>query len=187
LGAGLKVIGIDLAGKENNPSGFAVLSQRRLQTKLVYSDNEIISSCLRVYPKLIAIDAPLSTPVKGNLRDSDLTLIKRGLRVLPPTLLGMRRLTERGVEITKKLREKGLQIIEIHPRTSGIIIFKTASRKKWVEKLRESGFKLKDVENEHEIDAILAAVTAQLHLHGKTEMVGKKEEGIIVIPLPKSL
>lgn len=183
----MKLIGIDLAGKESNPTGFAVLSGKSLRTTSLYSDDEIISSCVRERPTLIAIDAPLSMPRKGNLRKSDLTLIERGLRVLPPTLGGMRELTERGMRIAGGLRRRGLRVIEVHPRTSGIMALGTDRRERWVEKLRRKGFRVGEIKSKHEIDAALAAVTAWLHASGRTEMVGNEGEGIIVIPLPRAL
>jgi hypothetical protein len=186
-GEGLRVIGIDLAGDASKPTGFTVLSRKTLCTKLVYSDDEIISSCLSKHPKLIAVDAPLSRPLKGNLRSSDLALIKRGLRVLPPTLGGMRQLTERGIRIAKKLRGKGLRVIEIHPRTSGVLIFGTDDRQRWIRGLSRQGFRMWGRKTKHEIDAALAAVTAWLHLQKKTETVGEGGEGTIVIPLPRPL
>jgi hypothetical protein len=182
----MKIIGIDLAGKENNPSGFSILLGKILRAKHVYTNDEIISNCLREHPELIAIDAPLTMPLKGNLRSPDLELIKRGLRVLPPTLGGMRQLTERAIRLAAELCKKRFQIIEIHPRTSGVILFKTSDRRKWVEKLREKGFEVKEIKSEHEIDATMAAITAWLHLQGKTEAVGEGKD-VIVIPLPKSL
>jgi len=80
------------------------------------------------------------------------------------------------------LRAKGLRVIEIHPRTSGVLLFKTSDRRRWVNKLSEKGIKLKEDASEHEIDAALAALTGALHLGGKTEEVGAAEEGTIIIP-----
>ena len=181
----MKIIGIDLAGRATNPSGFALLSGRKISTRLVYSDGEIVELCVGERPALIAIDAPLSMPKRGNLRKADASLIKRGLRVFPPTFAGMRLLTERGVHLAGKLRTKGLQVIEIHPRTSGALLFKTPDRRRWVTKLNKKGMKLKKSASEHEIDAVLAALTGALYLKKKTEEVGAADEGTIIIPRGK--
>ena len=178
----VKVIGVDLAGHPKNPSGFALLSNRKIGTRLVYSDKEIIELCARESPALIAIDAPLSLPMRGNLRTADGELIKRGLRVFPPTFAGMRFLTERVINLATELRAKNLQVIEIHPRTSGVLLFKTPDRDRWVTKLRKKGVKLKESVSKHEIDAVMAALTGALHLQKKTEEVGNSVEGTIVIP-----
>ncbi len=182
----MKIIGIDLAGHQTNPSGFALLSGRTFKTRLVHSDKEIINLCMQEQPALVAIDAPLSLPVRGNLRNADASLIKRGLRVFPPTFAGMRSLTERGIHLAKKLRARKIRVIEIHPRTSGIILFKTPNREQWVTKLRRKEFRFEGGKRQHEIDASLAAFTGALHLQGKTEEIGNAKEGTIVIPLRRA-
>ena len=178
----MKVIGVDLAGRPTNPSGLALLSDHKISTRLVYSNKEIVELCTRERPALVAIDAPLSLPRRGNLRTADGGLIRRGLRVFPPTFAGMQSLTERGINLATELRTKNIQVIEMHPRTSGVLLFKTPDRHRWVTKLKEKGVKLKESASEHEIDAAMAALTGALHLQKKTEEVGEAEEGTIVIP-----
>lgn len=178
----MKVAGIDLAGLATNPSGFAISEGRKLKTQLTYSDEQIIDLCIMTKPNLVAIDAPLSFPRRGNLRKADLSLIKRGLRVFPPTFGGMRSLTERGIRLAKKLRAKKISVIEVHPRTSGLVLFKTKDRARWMAKLKRKGFSIVGCESRHEIDAAMAAVTGILHLKRKTEEVGARREGTIVIP-----
>lgn len=180
-----KVIGIDLAGSPANPSGFAVLSGHTFHTRLVHSDQEIVNLCLKEEPTLVAIDAPLSSPARENIRKADTELIKRGLRVFPPTFAGMRLLTKRGIRLAKKLRSRKIWVIEIHPRTSGVILFKTADRTKWVKKIKKMGFCFERDGSKHETDAALAALSGMLHLRKKTEVVGDMR-GKIVIPLPQA-
>ena len=179
----MKVFGIDLAGRESNPSGFASLSGRRFETKLVYSDDEIIETCARERPSVVAIDAPFSLPKRGNLREADSLLIKRGYRVFPPTFAGMRSLTERGMRLAEELGAKKIKVIEIHPRTSGLLLFKTPTRERWVTELKKRGWQLVGELGKHEIDAILAALTGALFLGKKTEAVGAAGEGVIIVPL----
>lgn len=178
----MKVVGIDLAGLAKNPSGFALISGREINMRLVYSDEDLIGLCAREHPSVIAIDAPLTLPKRGNLRKADASLIERGFRVLPPTLGGMRSLTERGMRLANELRAKDLLVIEVHPRTSGMIFFKTSDRQRWVAKLRGKGFHLRENASEHELDAAMAALTGMLYIRKKTEEVGTTEEGTIVIP-----
>jgi predicted nuclease with RNAse H fold len=179
----MKTIGIDLAGRTTNPSGFAVLSGHTFKTQLVYSDNQIIDICTKERPVIVSIDAPLSLPARGNLREADASLIQRSLRVFPPTFAGMRLLTERGIRLAKKLRARKIRVIEIHPRTSGVVLFKTANRDQWIKKLMEMGFRFEGGDSRHEKDAALAALTGAIHIRGKTEEIGDLEEGTIVIPL----
>lgn len=176
----MKAIGIDLAGKEKNPTGIATLKDRYIKTRILNSDEEIIENCKSEDPEIIAIDAPLNLPEDGGLRKAESDLISRGHRVLPPLLGGMRALTERGIKLSEKLRELGFQVIEIHPRTSGIILFESDSRKKWTKKLREEKWNLDSKADEHEIDSALAALTGFLHLDGKTKKIGEAGKEIII-------
>ena len=182
----MKIIGIDLAGRPTNPSGFALLSGRTFKTQLVYSDKQMIDLCTQERPAIVSIDAPLSLPARGNLRDADISLIKRGLRVFPPTFAGMRSLTERGICLAKKLRARKIRVIEIHPGTSGVILFRTGNRDRWVAKLERTGFRFLGGSSQHETDAALAALTGALHLKGKTEEIGDAKEGTVVIPLRRT-
>jgi len=58
-------IGVDLAGLSKNPTGFALLKGKTVKTSLIYTDKEILESIIKNAPSLIAIDAPLSLPKKG--------------------------------------------------------------------------------------------------------------------------
>jgi hypothetical protein len=178
----MTIVGLDLAGLPSNPTGFALLINRKFETGLVYSDEEIVELCSRSHPALVAIDAPLSMPVSGNLRQADRLLIERGFRVFPPTFASMKKLTARGIRMAGKLRGKGVKVIEIHPRTSGKILFGTSKRKAWLSKLKQKRWTVGQNMSEHEADAVAAALTAWLHLRGKTEEIGDAGEGTIVIP-----
>ncbi|KUO43401.1 MAG: hypothetical protein APU95_06010 [Hadesarchaea archaeon YNP_N21] len=178
----MKIMGIDLAGNEDNPTGLAWIRVRNLTSEIKYSDREIIRRCLEIKPKAVAIDAPLSLPKMGALRKADRYLISSGFRVFPPTFAGMKKLTLRGIRISSKLRMLGFKVIEVHPRTSGKIIFGTPERKVWVSGLKMRGMRLRGLSSVHEIDAALAALTALFWLRGKFEKIGEAEEGVIVIP-----
>lgn len=177
----MKLIGIDLAGKEENPSGISILKNHEIRTDHIYSDKEIIRKSKTINPKLLAFDAPLSFPEESGYRDIDSELINRGYRVLPPTLGGMKSLTERGIQLAEKLRNYNQEVIEVHPRTSGLILFETESREEWISKLSKSRWKVEQELDEHEIDSIIAAVTGYLYLQGNVEKISR-EEGEIIIP-----
>ena len=179
----MKLLGLDLAGLPTNPTGYAPLSRKRIRTGLVYSDAEILELCERERPELTALDAPLSFPRRGGLRHADRELIRRGYRVFPPKFGGMKKLTARAIKLAQKLKASGFKVIEIHPRTSGIILFNTPSRQKWLFELQKKGWDLSSRLSKHEADAVLAVYTAWLHSRGKTEEVGNKREGTIIIPI----
>ncbi|MEM3401956.1 MAG: hypothetical protein QXH08_01860, partial [Candidatus Hadarchaeales archaeon] len=122
---------------------------------------------------------------KGALRKCDLLLIGRGFRVFPPCFGGMSTLTKRGAALAKKLRQRGLNVIEIHPRTSAVILFGTDERKEWVKIMKKRGIRFCRAASNHEIDAAIAALTGWLHLQKKTEEVGGRD-GKIIIPLHRA-
>jgi len=173
----LRVMGLDLAGVPQNPSGVALLGGKLLHTMLVYEDREVEELCLREGVKLVAVDAPLSLPTRG-FRPSDLALLRMGFRVFPPTFSGMRSLTLRGISLSRKLRRRGMRVIEVHPRTSGRILFGTPSRVEWAKVLARWGWRVRGGTGEHELDACVSALTGFLHLKGKTLEVGK--DGIVI-------
>ena len=178
----ITVVGLDLAGVPENPSGFALLSGDQIETCLLYSDAEIIERCMQIRPKVVAIDAPLSLPKQGGFRAADKQLVKRGFRVFPPMFAGMKKLTARGIKLAREMRSRGLEVIEIHPRTSGIVLFGSPERTKWISKLRGQSWRLKFGKSEHEIDAVVAALTGMFWVKKKAEEVGDKREGTILMP-----
>ncbi len=180
------IIGIDLAGKKENPTGIALLKNTTVKTKLAYLNEEILESVFKNHPIIVAIDSPLSLPRKGLMRKVDREMMKRGYRVLPPTIPAMRQLTLRGVEINKLITEKGYKTIEVHPTSTRKAL--SIPLKDWAEiqKIFKSMGLKGDVQlrmlKSHEIDAITCALTACLYLNNQTEAVGDKEEGYIIVP-----
>lgn len=192
----MKVIGIDLAAKEQRPTGFCILSESA-SLKLIKEDQALIQEIKAVNPRLIAIDAPLTFPsgrccfelnckcrTKGaNLRLADRKLIAKGYRVFPPSFAWMRDLTARGVRLRKLLRKYGYSVIEVHPRTS-LLALKWSEADVYEYLKREGYGEVVKAGNKHEFDALICAITAILHLKGETIEVGSKKEGQIVIPIP---
>lgn len=181
------IIGIDLAGLKKNPSGLAILRQRKVQTKLVYSDEEIIDSITDNKPYLIAIDAPLSFPKEGFLRNADRQMMKKGYRVLPPNFPHMKELTDRAVNLNNLITQKSYRTIEVHP-TSTRKALQMLPPKEWQiiqEIFKQMGLK-GNIETQrltaHELDSITTALTAQLYLKNQTEKIGDEQEGYIIIP-----
>lgn len=65
----MKVVGIDLAGKSENPTGFCLLTDEGSQAKLLFSDTEILREIEDTKPDCIAIDAPFWLPQSGILEN----------------------------------------------------------------------------------------------------------------------
>lgn len=180
------IIGIDLAGTAENPTGWAFLENRTVKTSLLYEDDEILDEITKSESILIAIDAPFSLPERGLMRKADREMIKKGYKVFPPNLPAMKKLTLRAIGLNKLIADKGHKIVEVHP---------TSTRKALKMPLKDwpaiqgilRGMGLKgEIERRplapHEIDAITAALTAYLHIKNQTESIGGPQEGYIVLP-----
>ncbi len=165
----MRAIGIDLAGKPENPSGFCTLIEEggssTTETKLLYSDADMLAEIERVKPNCIAIDAPFWLPrgVGGLVapwRNCEQLLFKRGFRPLSPALPTMQQLAERALKIVRELRAKGYTVIETFPRAAEIIL----------------GLSKEPRKNQDEYDALLCALTAQAFLKGAFENL----DGIVI-------
>ncbi|MEM2929727.1 MAG: DUF429 domain-containing protein [Thermoproteota archaeon] len=192
-------IGIDLAGVEKKPSGFAVLDEfMSVSTMILYTDAEVLREVLRLKPVVTAIDAPLSMP-KGRIsleagsnihfRGCDLELLKRGIRFFPVTLGPMRLLTERGIRLRNMLESSGFKVIEVYPGGAQDILG-VPRKSAGVERLRKGLARLKikglrEVKTHHELDAVTAALVAKMFHDGDYEAYGDPEEGLIVMPTGK--
>jgi len=180
------IIGLDLAGNETNPTGWAKVENGTATVCQLYRDEEIIRRTVECRPDIIAIDAPLSMPKSGAMRKADREMHRRGYRVLPPLFPSMKSLTKRAVKIARKLREQRLKVIEVHPTsTRKALEMPTKDWRKIQTLLTAIGLKGNHQTRTltpHEIDALTAALTGILHLQGKTQRVGDKEEGFIVVP-----
>ena len=181
------IVGIDLAGKATNPTGWALLKNKQIQTCHLYSKKEILAQTFNSSPTLVATDAPLALPKKKAMREADKQMHKLGYPVFPPRLRAMKTLTLRAIRITKKLKERKIHVIEVHPTsTRKALGIPTKNWKRIQEILQQMGYK-GDIEKRtltpHEIDAVTAALTADLYIKGKTKLVGEPREGYIVIPL----
>lgn len=181
------IVGIDLAGKVNKPTGWALLKNRHIQTRHLYTTREILSYTVASSPRLVAIDAPLSLPREGAMREADKQMHRLGYPVLPPRFQAMKNLTLRAIRIAKKLKERRINLIEVHPASTRRALGMPS--KDWSriqEILRQIGFKgdlEKHVLTPHEIDAATAALAAHLYIKGKTRLIGEPKEGYIVVPL----
>ena len=184
----MKIMGIDLAGKEENPTGICTLNNHKLFLKTLHLDEGILEEIKKVNPNLIAVDTPLSLPkgrcclmkdckcaVGGHFRQAERDIRPYG-RVLPLTFRGMNMLTLRGTALAKQLRDK-YQVIETHPRTSQKMLgFKNLQFELSVH------FKLSGDKTDHTLDAALAALTGFFYLNNCSIELGDPAEGIVVIP-----
>jgi predicted nuclease with RNAse H fold len=97
----------------------------------------------------------------------------------------MRKLTERGIRLSNELKAIGFKVIEVYPGAAQDIL--SISRKSNLNSLRKGLSKLKikgEIEkaNEHELDAITAALVGLMFLESKAVALGDPEEGLLYIP-----
>jgi predicted nuclease with RNAse H fold len=161
----MRVVGLDLAGKSENPTGFCVLMESGTETKILHSDEEIMTEINNVKPDVIAIDAPLWIPRQtfGRMvpwRNCDQLLLKRGFRPLSPMMPTMQQLAERAMKLVKEMREKGYTAFEAFPRAAEKMLNLSKEPRR----------------NQDEYDALLCALTGKAYLEGNYENL----DGIIV-------
>ena len=180
------IIGIDLAGVEKNPTGWALWKNKVISTCHLYENHEILEHLTKFEPTLITIDAPLSLPKKGTMRKADREMYRHGYPVFPPRFPAMEKLTLRAMKIAQQIKREKLHIIEVHPTsTRKALKIPTKDWKKIQNIFIHIGLK-GDLETRvltsHEIDAVTAALTGYLYLQKKTELIGDEEEGYTVVP-----
>jgi len=154
------VVGLDLAGKPENPTGFCVLTESGSETKILYKDFEILDEIDRIKPDLIAIDAPFWIPKFGAWRPSEEKLLKRGFQPISTRIPSMQLLAVRARNLVKQLRIKNYKVIEVFANASERILGLTKEARK----------------NEDEYDALICALTGKAYLEGKYEDL----DGIII-------
>ena len=189
----MSVIGLDLAGVESRPTGLCLFKDMKVETSLVYTDEEILNRIDESKPEIVAIDAPLSLPagresieqrINVHLRECDKELLRRGIRFFPITLGPMRKLTTRGIRLRRTLENRGFRVIEVYPGGAQDIL-RISRKQRGLEKLRggleRAGIRgLNDQMSDHELDAVTCAFVGKLFLEGKSVTYGTSEQGIVM-------
>jgi predicted nuclease with RNAse H fold len=164
-------VGLDLASKETNPTGFALYDDGYVITTIVYTDIQIIDSTIRSYPELIAMDAPLT--YSEGYREAERELIRRGIKSFPPNFI--KELTFRAIKLKAKLGN----VIEVFPSAFYKIMEVNENQ---LERFVRFEHKPR---TKHELDATACCITAAMFLDGKTEAIGDKGAKIIIPKNPK--
>ncbi len=180
----VRLVGIDLAGSAKRPTGIAEIDCQSMTLRVVkvYDDEEIVKITVTPKPLIVAIDAPLTMPREGYLREVDKFMHKLGLPVLPPLFPGMRRLTERGIKLKSFLEEAGIRVIEVHPRSTLKVLMKKFGKVDLLEIMRLYSIKFSRRRlSKDERDAILAALTAYLYYTNNYREV-RARDGTLILP-----
>ncbi|MCS7012113.1 MAG: DUF429 domain-containing protein [Chloroherpetonaceae bacterium] len=191
--------GVDLAGRIDEPTGIAAISDKRelILVNTVKPDIAINNYIEYHRPVLVGIDAPLSLPsgkygtYASRKCDRDLTTL--GIPTFATSMLAQ--LTFRAISLRKHL-EPRYDAIEVYPQaTKARLGIAPSGKKNGAESREYLQTKLsryvknmprasKILLSDDEIDAIIAAYTAYLHFHKLTEPIGDSQEGVIYIPVP---
>jgi len=196
----MSIVGLDLAGVENRPSGFCVLRDMKAEAFLVYTDKEILDRICDCNPEIVAIDAPLCLPpgrkcledrTGPHLRECDRELLRRGIKFFPLTLGPMRKLTSRGMKLRSFLEAGKFMVIEVYPG-GALDILGIARKQKGLEKLKSGlenlGIKgLVGQMSDHELDAVTCAFVGKLFLERKAVTYGTPNKGIVMPPTSKGI
>jgi predicted nuclease with RNAse H fold len=198
-----KLIGLDLAGSEQRPTGICFLEGNQAKVSVLYTDEEILRAIGKDV-RSVAIDAPLSLPRgrcclrndcdcygKAHFRLCDLELRKMKIKFFPITLGPMRQLTLRGMALKNKLEAKGLRVFETYPGAAQDIW--GIPRQKDLKGLRHGlqRFKLRGnwlgpKVTKDELDALTCALVAREDLQGRAFSIGDPEEGLMILPNPST-
>jgi len=173
----LTVVGIDLTGSEQRPTGWCCLEGKDVTTRLVSTDDEIVERTLAAEPDIVSIDSPLSLPrgfrlnAQGNIagegdimRFCERVLKKRGVNAYPALIPSMQKLTARGIRMANVFRSHGIPTIESYPGAAQDVM--NIPRKRASLELLEAGLAefgvvgdfLKDPVSHDELDAITSAI-----------------------------
>lgn len=179
------VAGLDLSASAKRCSGYAEIdvASRSLTTALcLYTDDEILSTASS-RASIVAVDAPIAG--EARMRELDREAIRRGYRVLPPSLGGMRALTARAWRIYQELSRRGVVVIETHPRSA----MKSSGFRGVREILKAYGISPNAVQGPRPLskdieDAIVAAVVAYCYYIGSCIEEVRAPDGVLYLLRP---
>lgn len=198
----LRIVGIDLTGSPQRPSGWAVLENGRAATRRLGTDDEIVRATLEVQPRIVSIDSPLSLPKgrtrvsdddparksAGIMRECERVLKRRGVNVYPSLIPSMQSLTKRGISLAHRFRSLGVPVIESFPGAAQDVMGiprKRTSLRHLTSGLQEFGlsgtFETQTISHD-ELDAITSAVVGAFFWSGRFEALGNEDEDYLIIP-----
>jgi predicted nuclease with RNAse H fold len=174
--------GLDLSGNPGRCSGYSEIDvdmRAIVRVGCLYRDEEILSVIVgRV--SIVAIDAPITH--EPRVRELDRIVIRMGFRVLPPSLGGMRILTQRAWRLYGGLSSMGVRVIETHPRSA----LKNSGFEDPVDLIRWLGIKpppeipkgrfARDI-----MDAIVASLVAYCYLEGGCVEEIRASDGVLYL------
>ncbi|MBE8539182.1 DUF429 domain-containing protein [Geoglobus acetivorans] len=137
----------------------------------------------------VGIDAPLSFPEKGSFRECERELLKMGIRLFPSGADFFRKVGERGIEIAREFRRRGIEVYEVYPYATRMILdIAPGANKRSKNGLDAIKNRLHDfltfdtdIADHNQADALISALTVKLYLEGRGRFV-EGIDGAILIP-----
>ncbi len=172
------IIGIDLAAKEHNKTGFSILSNSKIRLKILYSNERILNEIRKYRPKIVAIDAPLS--IDNRVCDKNLKF----LGVMPLKLPSMVLLAKRAIYLVEQIKQtNNITFIEVFPTgTSKILNIYSKNIEEYKNNIKTIlSIELPVNVYKHLIDAFIASITGFLFQAKMTCSIGD-DYGTIVVP-----
>lgn len=200
--ADARIVGIDLSGSEDRPSGWALLEQDLAVTGVLHTDDELLAHTLACRPRVVSIDSPLSIPVGrdcaddhcacrsvgGITRQCERELKRRGVNVYPCLIQSMQKLTLRGMRLAAALRDAGVEVIESYPGAAQDMM-RIPRKRASQERLRAGlvrfgvrGIRRPELVTHDELDAVTSAVVGAFYLAEACEKLGTPEEDYLIVP-----
>ena len=212
----MTIIGVDLKTSLRRPSTAIVLHDdlRLIRLHRFATDSELLQIANSHRPTVIAVGSPLTLPAglcclepscecdfafpdkKG--RQCELELSRLGISCFFTGKSSIvRDLILRSVEINRQLNALGLQVIEVYPYATKVLLFgdkmPTGKTSANLDFLRaEASVLIPDLVHHVDnlgrdgCDAALNAYTGFLYLRNQTDVLGDATEGLVVIPkLPR--
>jgi predicted nuclease with RNAse H fold len=198
-------VGIDLAGVPHRETGVAILRAGRLETLTSAGSDDEILELARMAGRwgTVAINAPLTRPLGRCCLDDDCQcrtdpgtrsrqlereLARMGIPALATALIKV--LARRGGCIAEALRGMGFEPLEVYPFATLRLLGLPTAGKKTPAGRRRIHRALKPLvpglnhprASEHQLDAVVCALTALLWRQRRTRAVGLPEEGLMTIP-----
>jgi predicted nuclease with RNAse H fold len=198
-------VGIDLAGVPHRETGVAILRGGRLDLLTKAGGDEEILAFARMAGRrgTVAINAPLTRPLGRCCLDDDCRcrtdpgtrsrhlereLARMGVPALATGLLKV--LARRGARLASALRDEGREPLEVYPFATLKLLGlpwrgkRTAAGRRGIRRALKPLVPGLDRQHatEHQLDAIVCALTALLWRLGRARAVGLAEEGVMIIP-----
>lgn len=201
----LSVIGIDLTGRQEKASGWALLKGSKATCRRVFSDADLIQSVVGENPAVVSIDSPLAYPRGrknpskdspdsrfGIMRQCERDLRHYGVSVYPCLIDSMVNVTTRGRKLALELRKMGFTVIESYPGVAQDVLQiprkgkdkeQFAHLKKGLASFGIVGDLLERADLSHdEADAITSALVGYFYLNGQYVALGNDDEEYLIVP-----